>query len=1202
MDAAPTAPDPAEDGPAGEQGAPPVVAVVVTSDPGWWLEECLASLAAQDYPELSVLVVDAGSVEDPTARVAAVMPGAYVRRVRRRRGFATAGNEVLGVVEGASHYLFCHDDVALDPSAVRLMIEEAFRSNAGILAPKLVGWFASERLLAVGMGVDSFGVPVALVDRGELDQQQHDVVRDVFYAPSACSLVRADLFASIGGFDGGFGLVGEDVDLAWRAHLAGARTVTVPAARVRHLEVTESGQRAADGSLRAVGSDARERAAGVGFGLAMFPEAGHADAGAPAPAGDHPPDGERQPDQEPAVEEPPPADPWDLRRWDEEDDAVAAAASAGAAGHHTSWRARRDAERGGANGSWVGDEDDWGPVPRAARRRRAPGDVAPTSRPGDADPPRGPDADALDAARAAARVRVVVCDCSAPRLASRLPPLFALTLVEAVVRARRDGAASARQPLRAWRGLIRQSGAIRARRAAVRRARVVPEREALALQVRGVSRLRPALRSPGAVEAAVPWDSDRRLGVTVWVAVLAVLAYGSRQLLVGHLPTVGELAPWPSLGALVRTATSGWRATGLGTSAAAPTLFGLLSLLGALLLGHTTLLEHVLVLGMLPLGALGAARLARPLASRRASLAALVVYLAVPLPYNALADGRWDGLVAYGAMPWVLGLLLRGMGAPFDHPLPPDANKGRVPRPLLSPARRVVALALVTALAGSVEPGMLPLVVAVGAALALGSLLAGSAPAGLRALVMAAAAALGAALLLFPWSIGWLPPVGEWATFTRAASSEPITRLPALLRFETGPLGAGVLGYAVLIVAAFPLVVGREWRSGWAVRMWVVALTSFGVAWAGQHHALGLGWPPAEVLLAPAAAAVALAAGLGVAAFEVDLSGYVFGWRQVASVVTAAAAVLACLPVLAMSVNGRWREPVTGFDSFLSWMPPGDYRVLWLGDPAVLPIAGWRVGNGLAYATSRDGGPVLTDDWPGTSRGATRLLAQAVTLARHGQTSELGHLLAPMAVRYVVVVDQASPADTLAIGTRPVPADLTAGLQSQLDLQMVDNSDGAAVYENDAWAPLRFVVPPAAVAAAKLDDPRVARTTDLAGATPVLGSARPPTSFAGPLPAGSAVEVAEAPSSHWHLRAGGVAAPRQGAFGSSNVFDVAAGGAGSLHYATPLGWWLALVVEVAAWVAALAVVVRGRRRPGRPADDEGEAVPHDPIVLVGAAR
>src|SRR5580693_159471 len=123
MDAAPTAPRPAEAGSVGEQGgAPPVVAVVVTCDPGWWLEECLAALAAQDYPELSVLVIDADSADDPTPRVATVLPTAFVRRIRRRRGFGVAANEVLGVVEGASFFVFCHDDVAPGAAAIRLLV------------------------------------------------------------------------------------------------------------------------------------------------------------------------------------------------------------------------------------------------------------------------------------------------------------------------------------------------------------------------------------------------------------------------------------------------------------------------------------------------------------------------------------------------------------------------------------------------------------------------------------------------------------------------------------------------------------------------------------------------------------------------------------------------------------------------------------------------------------------------------------------------------------------------------------------------------------------------------------------------------------------------------------------------------------------------------------------------------------------------
>ena len=46
--------------------APPVVAVIVTCNPGEWFEETLRAFAAQDYPELSILVLDAASDVDPT--------------------------------------------------------------------------------------------------------------------------------------------------------------------------------------------------------------------------------------------------------------------------------------------------------------------------------------------------------------------------------------------------------------------------------------------------------------------------------------------------------------------------------------------------------------------------------------------------------------------------------------------------------------------------------------------------------------------------------------------------------------------------------------------------------------------------------------------------------------------------------------------------------------------------------------------------------------------------------------------------------------------------------------------------------------------------------------------------------------------------------------------------------------------------------
>ena len=227
------------------QRVPPVVVVVVTNDPGPWLEESLRSLGDQDYPAMSVLVLDNGSAQDPTARIAAAMPTAFVRRRTNDGGFAAAANEALESVEGAMFLLFCHDDVVFDSDSVRILVEEAYRSNAGIVGPKVVAYDHPEILLEVGMAVDHYGVPYSGIEPDEVDQEQHDSVRDVFYVSHTAMLVRTDLFHELGGFDAAAFPGADDVDLCWRARLAGARVIVAPDARVRHRQATVLEARAA---------------------------------------------------------------------------------------------------------------------------------------------------------------------------------------------------------------------------------------------------------------------------------------------------------------------------------------------------------------------------------------------------------------------------------------------------------------------------------------------------------------------------------------------------------------------------------------------------------------------------------------------------------------------------------------------------------------------------------------------------------------------------------------------------------------------------------------------------------------------------------------------------------------------------------------------------------------------------------------------
>jgi GT2 family glycosyltransferase len=1082
--------------------APPVVAVVVTHDPGPWLEDCLAALGEQDYPNLSVLVVDAASTEDPTPRVAAVLPSAYVRRLEDNPGFGPAANQVLQVVEGASHFLFCHDDVAPAPDALRGMVEEAFRSNAGIVAPKLVDWNEPERLLQVGMGADKAGAPAALNERGELDQEQHDAVRDVFVAPGGCTLVRADLFATLGGFDPAISFYGEDLDLSWRAQVAGARVVVAPGARVRHAEAMSSGRRAG---------------------------AGHEAGGEPADAAE-------------------------LRAF-----------------------------------------------VRPLQLRH--------------------------------RLRSVLKNYSLFHLLRVVPQVALLAVGEVLYGFVLGRRRTSIDIVRAWRWNLQHLGDLRAQRRALHKVRGLHDSEVRRLQSRGSARVASFVRGQLGVEerARLAAVAGRDMGLSlralrlpagVVALVSLVLLFGSRAVLAGPLGRVGELTPFPDhVLDVVRPFLSGWRTTGLGSETPAPTAFGLLGAGGVVLLGGMGLLQKLLVLGMLPLGAAGVYRFARPLGSVRVRLAAMVVYLAIPLPYNALARGRWSGLLLYGVGPWLLTKLAVATGlepfgpgeaAPVPSPAEPPAwgrrsRRGRDasasaarhrarraggllthPLPggvtLPEPAPRPVAIArvgLLLALLSAFVPGAPLIVLLLAVALVLGSLLAGGAGRAVRAVVVAAGATAVAFALLFPWSLDFVLPGSQLSALT-SAGQQPGRGLAfgTLLRFQTGPMGARPLGWVFLIVAALPLVVGGGWRFAWATRMWTVAVVFWAVTWAGGREWLPFALPSAEVMLAPAAIALAGAAALGLAAFEVDLPAYRLGWRQVASLVAAGAAALGTLPVLGASLNGRWHMPVSDHADSLSWMEThraqGVFRVLWVGDPEALPLDGWRLSQGTAYATSRNGASSVVDRWPGADPGTSGLIGDALDTARRGRTTRLGHLLAPMAVRYVVIPTATAP------GARhrllPPAADLQPALAAQLDLRRIETDPAEVVYENAAWMPGRAALDDKAAKAADGEGLEDAVRADLTGARPALPSASSATSFSGRVDRPGDLYLAESSSPRWRLRVGGHTAERRRAFGWANAFTADDTGAATLRYRTSLVRWLGLLIEVALWAAAVRFLWRHRPR------------------------
>ncbi|HYZ47001.1 MAG TPA: glycosyltransferase family 2 protein, partial [Actinomycetota bacterium] len=235
-------------------GRPPhVLAIVVTHRGRRWLKECLVSLNMQTYRALDVLVVDDAS---PDHRRPPQLKRIVKRHLRRRRwgflrtrrplGFGGAINWAMSRVRtDADLLLFLHDDAALDPTSVEHMVRRmAMDEDTAIVGPKVVAWDDPSALEEVGMAVDRFGYPYKGLERGEIDLGQHDIASEVFYVTSTCMLIRHAVFRRLRGWDDRMRAYSEDLDLCWRARVAGHAVVVEPRARVRHAIALATGQRA----------------------------------------------------------------------------------------------------------------------------------------------------------------------------------------------------------------------------------------------------------------------------------------------------------------------------------------------------------------------------------------------------------------------------------------------------------------------------------------------------------------------------------------------------------------------------------------------------------------------------------------------------------------------------------------------------------------------------------------------------------------------------------------------------------------------------------------------------------------------------------------------------------------------------------------------------------------------------------------------
>jgi GT2 family glycosyltransferase len=211
--------------------------VVVSHGHARELESSLPALA----PQVDELV----AVANVPGSLPADLHGARVLENARARSYAANLNAAFAVTTGEL-IVVCNPDAVPESDAVAVLATfMQRRSRSGIAGPMMLdpdgAWQPSRRRFPTVAGTVVWRTPLRRAFPPLERQRSHYLLDERPEEPVEADwmlggflLLRRAMLDEIGGYDAGFRMYGEDIDLCYRAALAGWERWYVPAAVVRH--------------------------------------------------------------------------------------------------------------------------------------------------------------------------------------------------------------------------------------------------------------------------------------------------------------------------------------------------------------------------------------------------------------------------------------------------------------------------------------------------------------------------------------------------------------------------------------------------------------------------------------------------------------------------------------------------------------------------------------------------------------------------------------------------------------------------------------------------------------------------------------------------------------------------------------------------------------------------------------------------------
>ncbi|WP_065846419.1 glycosyltransferase family 2 protein [Sphingobium sp. Ndbn-10] len=225
---------------------PPVSVIVPTRNRVNLLQTCLMGLAATDYPDIEVIVVDNDSDDAQTLAFLAGLerPRYHVLRHQGVFNYSAINNRAVEAARGRLLCLLNNDIEVIEPHWLATMAVQALREDVGAVGARLLYPDGRIQHSGVVIGVGNAAAHAHRLLRPEEEGYfyRHALPQFASAVTAACLVVTRDRFLAAGSFDErNFAVAFNDVDLCLRLNQKGWQSFYEPRATLIHHESVSRG-------------------------------------------------------------------------------------------------------------------------------------------------------------------------------------------------------------------------------------------------------------------------------------------------------------------------------------------------------------------------------------------------------------------------------------------------------------------------------------------------------------------------------------------------------------------------------------------------------------------------------------------------------------------------------------------------------------------------------------------------------------------------------------------------------------------------------------------------------------------------------------------------------------------------------------------------------------------------------------------------